>query len=316
MIWKIFVLIVGFVMLIKGADLLVDGASSIALNLKVPKMLIGLTIVAFGTSAPELAVSISSRIGGNDDLVLGNVIGSSIMNILLILGVSCVIKPITMKSNTIKKELPLHLLLSMLLVIVILDVSLDGTVTNLITRSDALAVLIFFSIFIYYLISVAKTNTIFHEKAPYKIPQSLLYVIVGLGALIYGSNLVVDSATFIAKALNVSDRIIALTIIAFGTSLPELVTSITSSIKGEQDLLLGNLIGSNIFNICIVLGIPVAIFGTIEASGFTMLDIAVFLTTAFILYLFAKTKGKVSRLEGIIMLTIFVIYYTLVIVLH
>lgn len=316
MIWKIFVLIVGFVLLIKGADLLVDGASSVALNLKVPKMLIGLTIVAFGTSAPELAVSISSRINGADDLVLGNVIGSSILNILLILGVACVIKPITMKSNTIKKELPLHLLLSMLLVIVILDVTLDGTIVNQITRSDALAIIIFFSIFIYYLISVAKSNSIFHEKAPYKIPKSMLYVLVGLGALIYGSNLVVESSTYIAKAFGISDRIIALTVIALGTSLPELVTSITSSIKGEQDLLLGNLIGSNIFNICLVLGLPVAIFGTIEASGFSMLDIAAFLTTAFILYFFAKTKGKLSRLEGITMLVIFVIYYTLVIVIH
>ena len=316
MIWKIFVLIVGFVLLIKGADLLVDGASSVALNLKVPKILIGLTIVAFGTSAPELAVSISSRISGADDLVLGNVIGSSILNILLILGVACVIKPIEMKSNTIKKELPLHLLLSMLLVIVILDVTLDGTIVNQITRSDALAIIIFFSIFIYYLISVAKSNSIFHEKAPYKIPKSMLYVLVGLGALIYGSNLVVESSTYIAKAFGISDRIIALTVIALGTSLPELVTSITSSIKGEQELLLGNLIGSNIFNICLVLGLPVAIFGTIEASGFNMLDIAAFLTTAFILYLFAKTKGRLSRLEGIAMLAIFVIYYTLVIIIH
>ena len=316
MIWKIFVLVVGFILLIKGADLLVDGASSVALNLKVPKMLIGLTIVAFGTSAPELAVSISSRISGADDLVLGNVIGSSILNILLILGVACVIRPITMKSNTIKKELPLHLLLSILLVIVILDVTLDRTIVNQITRSDALAIIIFFSIFIYYLISVAKSNSIFHEKAPYKIPKSMLYVVVGLGALIYGSSLVVESSTFIAKSLGISDRIIALTVIAFGTSLPELVTSITSSIKGEQELLLGNLIGSNIFNICLVLGLPVAIFGTIEASGFTMLDITAFLTTAFILYFFAKTKGRLSRLEGIIMLALFIIYYTLVIVIH
>lgn len=316
MIWKLFVLIVGFVLLIKGADLLVDGASSVALNLKIPKMLIGLTIVAFGTSAPELAVSISSRISGSDDLVLGNVIGSSIINILLILGVSCVIRPITMKSNTIKKELPLHLLLSMLLVIVILDITLDGEVINQITRSDALVIIIFFSIFVYYLISVAKTSTIFHEKAPYKIPRSLLFVLVGLGSLIYGSNLVVESSIYIAKALSISDRVIALTVIALGTSLPELVTSITSSIKGEQDLLLGNLIGSNIFNICLVLGLPVAIFGTIEASGFSMLDIAAFLVTASLLYIFAKTKGRLSRLEGAIMLLIFISYYALIIVLH
>ncbi|MBR1376887.1 MAG: calcium/sodium antiporter [Bacilli bacterium] len=315
MIWKLFVLIVGFALLIKGADVLVDGSSSIALNLKVPKVLIGLTIVAFGTSAPELAVSISARLAGSDDMVLGNVIGSSIMNIMLILAVGSIIRPVIMKDNTIKKELPLHLILSLLLVVLIIDVTLDGNVINQITRSDALAILLYFSIFIYYLVSVAKTHSIFHEKAPYGVLKSIAFVIIGLGALIYGSNLVVDSASYIARQLHISDRVIALTIVAFGTSLPELVTTITSSLKGEQDLLLGNLIGSNIFNICIVLGLPVAIFGTIEATGFNLIDIIAFILSSVILMVVAKTKATVSRKEGIIMLLIFVIYYSLVIFL-
>ncbi len=302
-------------MLIKGADVLVDGASSAALNFKVPKMLIGLTIVAFGTSAPELAVSISSRIAHSDDLVIGNVIGSSIFNILLILGISSIIRPITVKENTIKKELPMQLILSLLLVVLILDITLDGSITNLITRSDALAITLFFLIFVYYLISVSKTHSLFNEKAPFGIFKSLLFVVIGLAALVLGSKLVVDNATGIAHTLGVSDRIIALTIIAFGTSLPELITSITASIKGEQDLLVGNIIGSNIFNICVVLGIPVAIFGTIKANGFNMIDIAAFILSAIILYMFAKKRQTVGKKEGIFMVLLFILYYTLVFVI-
>lgn len=312
MIIKIILLLIGFVLLIKGADILVDGASSVALNLKISKIIIGLTIVAFGTSAPELAVSISARMAGSDDMVLGNIIGSSILNTLLILGISSIIRPITIKDNTIKKEIPLQLILSMLLVILIMDVSLDGTLVNLITRSDALAIILFFSIFIYYLVTIAKSHELFHEKAPYKMAKSLAFVVVGLASLIYGSNLVVESASYIARILGVSERIISLTIIAFGTSLPELVTSITSSIKGEQDLLLGNIIGSNIFNICIVLGIPVAIFGTITASGFNAIDIITFIISAYILFAFARSKKQISRGEGIIMLLMFIAYYTLI----
>ena len=315
MILKIVFLVVGFVMLIKGADLLVDGASSAALNFKVPKMLIGLTIVAFGTSAPELAVSISARLAHSDDIVIGNVIGSSIFNILLILGISSMIRPITVKENTIKKELPMQLILSLLLVVLIMDITLDGTITNLITRSDALAITLFFLIFVYYLISISKTHTLFNEKPPYKIFKSLAFVVVGLAALIFGSKLVVDNATGIAHILGISDRIIALTIVAFGTSLPELITSITASVKNEQDLLVGNIIGSNIFNICIVLGIPVAIFGTIEANGFNMIDIIAFILSAIILYMFAKKRQTVGKKEGFFMVLLFIIYYTLVFII-
>ena len=308
MIINILLLVVGFVLLIKGADILVDGASSTALNLKMSKILIGLTIVAFGTSAPELAVSISARMAGSDDIVIGNVIGSSIFNTLLILGISSLIRPIHVKENTVKKELPMQLILSILLVVVMLDITLDGSLVNLITRSDALAITLFFSIFIYYLVTIAKKE-MFHDKAPYGIIKSLLFVIVGLAALIFGSNLVVDNATSIAKIVGLSDRIIGLTIIALGTSLPELITSITSSIKGEDDLLVGNIIGSNIFNICIVLGIPVAVFGTIKASGFSVLDILMFIVSALSLFVFAKARKKLDKKEGIIMIFMFIIYY-------
>ncbi len=302
-------------MLIKGADILVDGASSVALNLKMPKMLVGLTIVAFGTSAPELAVSISARITGADDIVIGNVIGSSIFNTLLILGICSIIRIIKVKDNTIKKELPMQLILSLLLVIVMLDIRLDGTIANLITRSDALAITLFFFIFLYYLINVARVKPMFNEKAPYKFSKSITFVIVGLVSLIYGSNLVVDNATNIARIIGISERVIALTIVAFGTSLPELITAITSIKKGEDELLMGNIIGSNIFNICIVLAIPVAIFGTIEATGFSLIDISTFIIAALLLYIFAKTKKAIGKKEGIIMVALFIIYYTLVFII-
>lgn len=302
-------------MLIKGADILVDGASSAALNFKVPKILIGLTIVAFGTSAPELAVSISARMANSDDIVIGNVIGSSIFNTLLILGISSIIRPIKVKDNTIKKELPMQFILSLLLVSLIMDITLDHSITNLITRSDAFAITLFFLIFIYYLLTISKTHSLFNEKAPYKLPKAFAFIVVGLVALIYGSNLVVDNATYIAHVLGISDRVIALTIVAFGTSLPELITSITASIKNEQELLVGNIIGSNIFNICVVLGIPVAIFGTIEANGFNLIDIVAFLLSALVLFIFSKTGKEISKKEGIVMVLMFIIYYTLVFVI-
>lgn len=316
MLLSIFLLIVGFVFLIKGADVFVDGASSTAGNFKISKMLIGLTIVAFGTSAPEFAVSMSALSSGSTDMVLGNVIGSNILNILLILGVAAVICPIKIKDNTIKKELPLSLLISTLLVIIFLDVKLAGATVNQITRSDAFIILIFFTVFIYYLFTLAKQKPLdAKEKPKYNLVISLLLVFLGLAGIVIGSNLVVDNASNIARIIGVSERIISLTIIALGTSLPELVTTIVSAKKGEQDLLLGNIIGSNIFNICVVLGIPVAIFGTITPSSFQIIDLVMLIVSAAILYIFSTTSRKITRLEGGLMLALFVIYYTLIFII-
>ena len=269
MVVQILLLILGFILLIKGADIFVDGASSTAQNFKVSKLLIGLTIVAFGTSAPELAVSIKSLASGSSDMVLGNVIGSNITNILLILGVAAVIYPITIKDNTVKKEIPLCILVSLLLVSQFTDMLLDNNVINQITRSDAFAIILVFAVFLYYIItlSLSKKNDDKNgdeaedNKPKFGLGKSLLFVILGLAGIVIGSDLVVDSASSIAHTIGWSDRLISLTIIAFGTSLPELVTTIISSLKGEQDILVGNIIGSNIFNICMVLGVPVAIFG-------------------------------------------------------
>ena len=317
MLLNILLLIVGFVLLIKGADFFVDGASSTASNFKVSKMLIGLTIIAFGTSSPEFAVSMQALASNSTDMVLGNVIGSNILNILLILGVAAVIHPIKIRDNTVKKELPLCMLISTLLVVLFLDVRLANGLVNEITRADAIVILLFFSVFIYYLISLVKQKKESNEeeKPQFKLGKSLLFVAIGLAGIIFGSDLVVNNASGIASKLGLSERIIALTIIAFGTSLPELVTTIVSSRKGEQDLLLGNIIGSNIFNACVVLGIPVALFGTITPNSFNYIDLLMLIFSSFLLFVFAETKRTVTRWEGILMLVIFFAYYIAVFVL-
>ena len=318
MFLQIVLLVLGFVVLIKGADIFVDGASSTAQNFKVPKMLIGLTIVAFGTSAPELAVSIKALASGSYDMVLGNVIGSNITNILLIIGIAAVISPIVIKDNTVRKEIPLCIMITLLLVSQIADLFLDHSKINMITRSDALAIILVFGVFLYYIITLAikdrkKNKEV--EEPKFGLIKSIAFVIIGLGGIVIGSNFVVDSASSIARMIGWSERLISLTIIAFGTSLPELVTTIISSIKGEQDILVGNIIGSNIFNICMVLGVPVAIFGGIPANNFTNMDLLFFILSAAILFIFSKTKRKINRLEGIVMLMLFAIYYTVVFVI-
>ncbi len=316
-VFQIILLVVGFFFLIKGADILVDGASSTAQNFHVSKMLIGLTIIAFGTSAPEFAVSISALVSGSTDMVLGNVIGSNILNILLLIGIAALIKPIRVKADTVKKELPICLLISTLLVVLFLDISISGASENLFTRSDGIAVLLFFMIFLYYLIAMARQQKNKKEKEEppkYKLGKSLLLTVLGLVGIIIGSNMVVNGATGIATAFGMSERVISLTIVAFGTSLPELVTTIAASKKGEQDLLIGNIIGSNIFNICIVLGIPVALFGTITSTSFQMIDLIALVGSALILLLFARNNRKITRIEGAIMLLCFTAYYATVLI--
>ncbi len=311
-------LIVGFILLIKGADFFVDGASSTASNFKIPKILIGLTIVAFGTSAPELAVSMQALSNGSTDMVLGNVIGSNILNILLILGVAAIIRPLKIRDNTIRKEIPIAILISTLLVVLFLDIQLSSGSIDQITRSDAIAILLFFAVFLYYLIFTAisehknsKGQKVV-EKPRFKLAPSLGIVILGLAGIIIGSNLVVESASHIATSVGMSERLISLTVIALGTSLPELVTTIVSARKGETDLLLGNILGSNIFNICVVLGIPVAIFGTVTPASFQIIDLIVLIFSAILLWIFSVSKHKVSRLEGGFMLAAFIVYYSII----
>ena len=316
-ILQIILLVIGFIFLIKGADLLIDGASSVASNFKVSKLLIGLTIVAFGTSAPELAVSVSSLISGSTDMLLGNVIGSNILNTLLLIGIGALIYPIRVKKDTVKKELPILLLISTALVVLLLDMSLADGSTNEITRSDAIICLLFFGIFLYYLIAMAKKNreakTKKAEKPRYKIGKSFLLSIIGFAGLIAGSQLVVNSASSIASTIGVTDRVIALTVVAFGTSLPELITTIVAAKRKETDLIVGNIIGSNIFNICIVMGLPVAIFGTITPESFQIIDLVMLILSAILLFIFTRKDHKISRLNAIMLLLIFTLYYSFII---
>lgn len=316
MIQSIVLLAIGFIILIKGADILVDGASNLAANFKISKKLIGITIIAFGTSAPELAISINAITHGYTDILLGNVIGSNIINILLILGITSIIRPLKIKDITVKKEIPLLFLVSTLLVVLFLDTRLENGLINQITRSDGIVIIIFFSIFVYYLLSLLKENKKQKEAKPrINKLQSTLFIIGGLVAVIIGSDLVVSNASILASLLGVSERIISITIVALGTSLPELVTSIASARKGETDLLMGNIIGSNIFNICIVLGIPVALFGAVTPSSFKLLDLLMLILSSVILFIFAQSKKTISRYEGLVMLMLFALYYALVLVL-
>ena len=311
MLIAVILLIVGFAILIVGADYFVDGASSTALNFKLSKMLIGLTIVAFGTSAPEFAISMQSLINGSGDILLGNVIGSNVLNALLILGLASIICPLKINNATIKKEMPMMLLISTILVVVTLDQVFDPNMVNLITRSDGIVITLFFLIFVYYLIRTMrnKVDEDEEEKPKYGLKKSILVTILGIIAIIIGSDLIVDNAIIIAENLGISERLISLTIIAFGTSLPELVTSITAAAKGEDEIAVGNIVGSNIFNICIVLGLPLAIFGGITPSGFSIVDIIMLLLSSIVLFIFASTKHKISKREGFMMLVLYAVYF-------
>ena len=311
-ILQIFILIIGFILLIKGADWLVDGASSVASNFKVSKLLIGLTIVAFGTGAPELAVSFSSLINGSTDILIGNVIGSNIINVLLLIGIAAVIRPIKVKKDTVSKELPLLLLISTALIVLILDVNLSGAMMNTFSRADAIICLLFFAIFLYYLISLARKNKKEAkevEKPQYKLGKSFLFVFLGLIGVVGGSELVVNSASTIATTIGISERIISLTVIALGTSLPELVTTITAAKKGESDLLVGNIVGSNIFNICIVLALPVVFTGGITPNNFQSIDLIMLIFSSILVCLLARHNHKITRFDGALMLIIFTAYY-------
>lgn len=311
MIYNIILLMIGFIILVKGADLFVEAASSLAENFHLSKMLIALTIVAFGTSAPEFAVSIKAIMSGSGDIVLGNVIGSNILNILLILGVSSLIHPLNVKNATVKKELPITILITALLVVLVQDITLAQSTENVLSRADGLTILLFFLVFIYYLLTIMRNKKGTEEPKPpkYKITLSILFTIIGIIGLIFGSNLVVEHASLIAQFLGVSERLIALTIIALGTSLPELVTSIIATKKGEYDIAIGNVVGSNIFNIGIVLGLPIVIFGNITHISFNTMDLLVMLLASILLFTFSLKDKKINRLEGFIFLLLFLIYY-------
>ena len=315
MILNLIFLIAGFVVLIKGADLFVDGASGVAGNFKVSKMLIGLTIVAFGTSAPEFAVSVKSLLAGNGDIVLGNVMGSNILNILLILGTSAMFHSLQVKNNTVRKELPITLMITTAFAVLLSDSLFTKNAINSFTRGDGIILVLFFGVFMYYLISMARNKIVDDEEVTYpSMKKSIIFTLIGMAGIVIGSNFVVDGASGLAKIIGISDRMIALTIVALGTSLPELVTSVTATRKGEYDIAIGNVVGSNIFNIGMVVGIPVAILGGIPNINFSYVDIAIMLLAASMLFIFSLKDHKITKREGILFLLTFIVYYTYVII--
>ena len=315
LIFSAFLLLLGFVLLIKGADVFVDGSSDTARKFKVPKMLIGLTIVSFGTSAPELAVSIQSILAGKGDILLGNVIGSNILNILLILGVSAMVGALHVKTATVRKEIPVLVLMTLGFAAVLSD-KLFGLSENLFTRQDGVILLLFFGIFIYYLFGMLnrKSNKVEEDEGePVNLAKSIAMIVFGLLAVVLGSDLVVRGASDIAANFGVSQRLISLTIVALGTSLPELVTSVIATKKGEYDIAIGNIVGSNIFNIGIVAGLPVAILGGVAGGAFSIVDVVALVISPIVLFIFAKNDQKISFKEGLAFLVLFVIYYGYVI---
>ena len=315
MILNLIFLIVGFVVLIKGADLFVDGASGVAGNFKVSKMLIGLTIVAFGTSAPEFAVSVKSLLASNGDIVLGNVIGSNILNILLILGTSAMFHSLQVKNNTVRKELPITLMITSAFAVLLSDSLFTKNAINSFTRGDGIILVLFFGVFMYYLISMARNKIVDDEEVTYpSMKKSIIFTLIGMVGIVVGSNFVVDGASGLAKIIGISDRMIALTIVALGTSLPELVTSVTATRKGEYDIAIGNVVGSNIFNIGMVIGVPVAILGGIPNINFSYVDIVIMLLAALMLFIFSLKDHKITKREGILFLLTFIVYYTYVII--
>mgnify|MGYP000844333281 FL=1 len=305
-------LLIGFVFLIKGADIFVDGASDTARKFRVPKMLIGLTIVSFGTSAPELAVSIQSILSGKGDILLGNVVGSNVLNILLILGVASLVGTLRVNTATVKKEIPVLVLITLAFAALLSD-KIFGLAENIFTRQDGVVLLLFFCIFIYYLIGMARKKDTSEEEnkdeKPVKLVKALLMIVVGLIGIVLGSDFVVKGASEIAATFGVSQRIISLTIVALGTSLPELVTSVIATKKGEYDIAIGNIVGSNIFNIGIVAGLPVAIFGGVGGGAFSYIDIVALIISAVTLFFFARHGGRIGYKKGIIFLLMFAAYY-------
>ena len=312
MLLDIVFLLIGFVIIIKSSDVLVDAASSLALKLRVPKMLIALTIVSFGTCAPEVAISFRSIANGDGVMAFANVIGSSIVNVFLIIGLASFIRPIKVRHATIKKELPLLLIVTTAFSILMLDSVFNPLTDNIFSRRDSIILILLFCMFLLYLVGMLfKRNKKDEEveKGKYSPFVSCVLLLITIILIIYSSDLIVNSAKSIAKGLNISEKAITMTAIVIGTSLPEMIMTVISAKKGEFDMAIGNIIGTNIFNICIVLGLPILIFGNIALEGFGFIDILVVILSSFLLFIFARRERVVSKKEGIIMLLVFVLYY-------
>lgn len=312
MILSIILIIIGFILLIKGADFLVDGSSDIAKKFHIPEIIIGLTIVSIGTSMPELFVSSTSSINGSSDMALGNIIGSNLCNLLLILGLSTIIKPVKFQKETRLIEIPMCLAITIIF-LVMCNTNLE------ISKIEAIVLIAMFVVFIIYTIIMGKIGEKFDddgkiveiktEKKKISIFKSILLIIIGIIGLKVGGDLTVDNATAIARQFNISEKVISLTILAIGTSLPELITSVTAAIKGNSDIAIGNIIGSNIFNILLIIGVS-AIISPLTYNITYNIQMAILIIAMIVLSLFPiiPPKNEMSRVNGIIYLLMYIAY--------
>ena len=301
-ILQIVLLVVGFVFLIKGSDLFVDGASSIASILKIPTIIVGLTIVAFGTSAPEAAVSITSSLSGNNAMAVSNVIGSNMFNLLMVIGVSAVLNELLMEKSVLNNDLPFLVGITILFAAFIV---IGWNISSI----EGIILLIILVIYIFSIIRNAKKSSTggVVEKPKLSLPKSIIFILIGLVGIILGGDLVVDSASYIAMAFGMSETLVGLTIVAIGTSLPEFVTSLTALKKGENQLVIGNVIGSNIFNILFVLGASSAI-SAIPLDSTMLIDVIFMVFVTVLCFIFGKTQDKFDKKEGIILIALFIAY--------
>ena len=311
MLLNILFIIIGVTLVLWGADRLTDGASSIARRMNVPEIVIGLTIVAAGTSAPELFVSLVSALNGTPDMAVGNVVGSNIFNCLLIVGCSAMVAPMTIAQSTVTKDIPFAVAASLLLIIICMDgwqtISLSGKV---ISRLDGVWMLLAFAAFMIYTFRVAKDSPVAEvdaAKMATPVWLGLLWVLIGLLCLVVGSNLFVGSASAVAASLGVSEGVIGLTIVAGGTSLPELATSVVAARKGQSAIAIGNVIGSSVFNILLILGLT-AVISPMQIGGITLVDVGLMLVSVVLVWFFSATKLTVARWEGALLTLIFFAY--------
>ena len=299
--------------MLRGADWLTEGAAALARRMNVPEIVIGLTIVAAGTSAPELFVSLVSALKGTPDLAVGNVVGSNIMNTLLIVGVTAMVAPMTIARATVRKDMPFTVIASVLLLVLMMDGWLSAHAGgNRLSRSDGFVLLAGFAVFMYYTLSLARKggvgsggDTPQQQRSPW---LSATFVVLGLTCLVVGSNLFVSSASAVAAALGVSEGVIGLTIVAGGTSLPELATSVVAARKGQSALAIGNVIGSNVFNILMILGVTAAVC-PMQVEGITLVDLSVMLCSVLLLWAFSYTKLTVERWEGGVLTAAYMAYF-------
>lgn len=315
MVINILLIVLGAAMVLFGADRLTEGASALARKMHMSEMVIGLTIVAFGTSMPEFVISLMSALKGSADLAVGNVVGSNIFNTLLIIGVAALVAPIAIKKETIKRDCPFGLFASIMLIVFCIDRWSPILRGNKISRIDGTGLLLMFAVFMFLMLKDAlRSKAEPSESTAKSIPLwlALIYLLGGLGLLIWGSDIFVDAAVKVAQSLNVSESVIGLTIVAFGTSLPELATSVVAAKKGKAEMAIGNVMGSNVFNILWILGFT-SVICPLDINGITIIDLGVMLISMLMFWLFSYTKLKIERWEGLVLTLVFLAYLTFLI---